>query len=128
MTDDRVTRAPWSETEVANLNWWQHRISVHPFTCGGDHAETRVLVALETGWVCPDSTCDYVQDWAWRMMLRPRPAGIRPGGVMRCCISTHETEAPPAAETREGAVLSCLFCSSSLIVRDGQWEWNRDAG
>lgn len=51
---------------------------------------------------------------------------IRIGGVMRCCIATYEELAPPSHMTKEGDTLSCNWCSSRLIMRDGGWEWDRD--
>lgn len=52
-----------------------------------------------------------------------RKAGLRIGGVMRCCAETLNT-----TQVREvaGEVLKCKYCSSSLIFRDGAWEWNRE--
>jgi hypothetical protein len=47
---------------------------------------------------------------------------LRIGGVMRCCIETLNTT--PVTEN-EGDILPCKWCSSSLRVRDGAWEWNR---
>lgn len=53
----------------------------------------------------------------------PRKLPLRIGGVMRCCIETLDTT--PVIEN-EGDVLPCKYCSSSLRVRDGAWEWNHD--
>jgi hypothetical protein len=49
---------------------------------------------------------------------------IRIGGLMRCCIQSYENAAPTAENTAEGDVLACAWCSSSMVVRDGAWEWN----
>jgi uncharacterized protein (DUF1810 family) len=51
------------------------------------------------------------------------PKALRIGGVMRCCVETLNT-----TQVREvaGEVLKCKYCSSSLIFRDGAWEWNRE--
>jgi hypothetical protein len=47
---------------------------------------------------------------------------LRIGGVMRCCIATlNDYEGPD----EEGTVVPCRHCSSSVIFRDGAWEWNR---
>jgi hypothetical protein len=48
---------------------------------------------------------------------------LRPGGVMRCCEETLRTV--PVME-EEGTVLPCLHCSTSLVLRDGKWEWNQE--
>lgn len=48
---------------------------------------------------------------------------LRVGGVMRCCVHTLN-EAKGLKEV-DGAILPCLFCSFSLIFKDGAWEWNR---
>ncbi len=48
---------------------------------------------------------------------------LRIGGVMRCCLETLETT---AVEEKEGDILPCKYCKSSLRVRDGAWEWNHD--
>lgn len=49
---------------------------------------------------------------------------IRHGGLMRCCI---ETWAKYTGQEDEGTVLPCQWCSSSMIVKDGVWKWNREA-
>lgn len=49
---------------------------------------------------------------------------VRIGGLMRCCTGTLAEYGGPEDE---GTVLPCKWCSSSMIVRDGAWEWNRDA-
>jgi hypothetical protein len=55
--------------------------------------------------------------------LEPLP--IRMGGLMRCCTGTYEEQAPPASESKDGDVLPCRYCKSSMILRNGAWEWNR---
>lgn len=77
-----IVIAPFSGEQVQLLNECQLHIDgelpIHPFTCknrgdgahgeeGGDHG---VLIATETGWVCP--YCDYTQDWAHAMMAKHR--------------------------------------------------------
>jgi hypothetical protein len=47
---------------------------------------------------------------------------LRIGGVQRCCIATLDDYTGPDVE---GTVLPCTYCTSSLIMRDGAWEWNR---
>ena len=56
-------------------------------------------------------------------MVRTLP--LRIGGVMRCCIETLDTT--PITSEAEGTILPCKYCSSSLRVREGAWEWNRDS-
>lgn len=64
-------------------------------------------------------------------MSKPTPQGhertkpLRIGGVMRCCI--HTLNVAKNLFEVEGEVLKCSFCTSSLIFRDGEWEWNRPA-
>lgn len=60
-------------TQVAELNAYQKRGDVHPFTCGsGNRTDEKhldgegVLVATESGWMCP--YCDYKQGWAHDFM------------------------------------------------------------
>ncbi|MDP3794197.1 MAG: hypothetical protein Q8R07_05640 [Candidatus Uhrbacteria bacterium] len=52
----------------------------------------------------------------------PRTLPLRQGGVMRCCVQTLDNAL--FYHEKEGDVLPCRYCSSSLIVRDGAWEWN----
>ncbi len=51
---------------------------------------------------------------------------IRSGGLMRCCIATLAEHAGEALSEAEGTVIPCNYCSSSMRVRDGAWEWNHD--
>lgn len=49
---------------------------------------------------------------------------VRIGGLMRCCTETLRVSAEWA---KEGQVLACLYCTrSTMRLRDGAWEWNRD--
>ncbi len=79
-----VTKAPWTEEEVANLNAFQESGRFHPFTCGGARCDDAhkayadehggdygQLVATADGWKCP--VCDYRQDWAHPFMAKPLP-------------------------------------------------------
>jgi hypothetical protein len=68
MTD--LIHAPWTTEQVTALNAFQHRGRMHPFTCGATHAsgQSPVLVATNSGWVCPDPQCVYRQDWAHAFM------------------------------------------------------------
>lgn len=46
---------------------------------------------------------------------------IRIGGLMRCCTGTlYDYD----GEEKEGTILKCKYCSESMRVRDGCWEWN----
>lgn len=72
-----LTKAPWSDEQVAKLNEWQTCGWVHPFTCvyRGDeyhvHNGDCALVAERDGWRCP--VCEYHQDWAHDFMLQGAP-------------------------------------------------------
>jgi hypothetical protein len=72
----------WTEDQVANLNRWQQRAPMHPFTCGlrdqpghKEYAQAEnlrdhgLLVATPEGWVCPTPGCEYTQDWAHDFMV-----------------------------------------------------------
>lgn len=69
---DQIT-APWTVEQVNALNRFQQEANMHPFTCGALHAsgQSPVLEATLAGWMCPDLTCDYVQDWAHAFMADP---------------------------------------------------------
>jgi hypothetical protein len=71
MTD--LIHAPWTAEQVTALNAFQHHGRMHPFTCGATHAsgQSPVLVATNSGWVCPDPQCVYRQDWAHAFMAAP---------------------------------------------------------
>lgn len=62
----RLITAPWTSEQVQALNDHQERGETSPYICGALHASGRspVLDATHAGWVCPDPTCDYTQDWA----------------------------------------------------------------
>ena len=47
---------------------------------------------------------------------------IKVGGLMRCCVQTYREYDGPE---HEGTVLLCKWCSDSMIVKDGVWQWNR---
>ena len=72
MSDGKI-HAPWTGTQVAALNEYQHDQWFHPFTCAycreslGTEDDDRLLVATVNGWECP--TCDYCQTWAWEGMV-----------------------------------------------------------
>ncbi len=66
--------APWTPEQVAALNRYQQLRDFHPFTCGSGRRQDEfhlddqgVLLATESGWVCP--YCDYTQDWAIAWMM-----------------------------------------------------------
>lgn len=56
--------APWDDETVVKLVAWQQSRLVHPYTCGGDHSDSVNLIPTVSGWICPDITCDYHQNWA----------------------------------------------------------------
>ena len=62
--------APFTDSEVKNLNDWQESGLVHPFTCpnrsDGRH-DYDILHAWPDGWRC--NFCDYTQAWAHDFML-----------------------------------------------------------
>jgi hypothetical protein len=59
-------QAPWTEEQVEALNHNQHSGVMHEYTCPHHHRkyEDRVLVATKDGWICPQRSCDYRQNWA----------------------------------------------------------------
>ena len=70
----KKVQAPRTAEQVAALNRYQQCGDFHPFTCGGQRQDEfhldgeGVLLATETGWVCP--YCDYRQYWAWAFMMK----------------------------------------------------------
>jgi len=58
---DQRRIAPFTPTEVTNLNEFQNSGIWHAFRCGNEQCRCE-LVATEAGWVCPQ--CPYTQDWA----------------------------------------------------------------
>lgn len=72
--------APFTAEQVQRLNEWQTQVgdtaAIHPFTCanrgevphGSEGGDRGVLVATESGWVCP--YCDYTQAWAHGFMAQ----------------------------------------------------------
>ncbi|MFB7162295.1 hypothetical protein [Streptomyces sp. NPDC056242] len=71
-----IINAPWTSEQVDALNRYQQAGRMHPFTCGALHTsgQSPVLNATDSGWICPDPTCEYTQDWAHASMLRPEAA------------------------------------------------------
>ena len=71
----RIT-APFTPEQVKGLNEFQHSW-MHPFTCGGEYChrgereDDGILIARETGWVCPCGK--YTQDWAHAFMADGAP-------------------------------------------------------
>lgn len=51
----------------------------------------------------------------------------RSGGLMRCCLQTLVLvyEDDPVHQPFEGDKLPCRYCSSSMIFKDGAWEWDK---
>jgi hypothetical protein len=66
-----MIEAPWTDTQVDNLNRWQRCDFVHEFTCPNHHDGSRVLIARNDGWHCP--SCDYRQTWAHAGMVLSPP-------------------------------------------------------
>jgi hypothetical protein len=54
-------------------------------------------------------------------ILHQRILPLAIGGVMRCCVETLDTT---LVLEKEGDILHCKYCDSSLIVRNGIWQWN----
>lgn len=52
----------------------------------------------------------------------------RSGGLMRCCTLTLAMayELSPLQHV-EGNRLPCRACSTTMVFRDGAWEWDRSA-
>lgn len=63
--------APWTAQQINNLRRWQEMPDCHPFTCPNPHVD-RVLIPTIYGWICPDTHCDYTQDWALDFMTEGR--------------------------------------------------------
>jgi hypothetical protein len=59
--------APWTPEQVSALNRSQETGDGYPITCGDLHTDGRspVLTATADGWRCPNSGCDFQQDWAY---------------------------------------------------------------
>jgi hypothetical protein len=96
--------APWTIAQVNALNRFQQEANMHPFTCGALHGsgQSPVLEATQSGWVCPDPTCEYTQDWAHAFMADPDawpkfPFGERHGPTPEE-VRTAATRAPAAAD------------------------------
>lgn len=51
---------------------------------------------------------------------------LAPGGLMRCCTGTFGAQ-DFEREVTDGEVLPCDHCSSSMILDNGTWRWNREA-
>lgn len=69
-------KAPFTDKQVAGLNYYQKSGGFHEFTCGGKNhpSETdNTLIATNEGWICPN--CDYKQNWAHSFMAMKK-AGI----------------------------------------------------
>lgn len=68
-TDSRgKIHAPFTVTQVENLNAYQRVGLMHPFTCGNAGSQHPPLVATSKGWQCPVVDCDYTQNWAHEFM------------------------------------------------------------
>lgn len=76
-----MSKAPWTNEQVAALNAYQQAGVMHPFTCPNrsepghvcdpewGRGDKGVLRATNDGWVC--TGCDYTQDWAHDFMEKP---------------------------------------------------------
>lgn len=53
--------APWTTDQINSLNAFQQATAFHEYTCNKCRSP---LQATEEGWICPDSNCNYIQDWA----------------------------------------------------------------
>ncbi len=63
-----ILSAPWTDGQVKNLNAWQERLDVHPYTCGSrtEQGEAHILRATTNGWVCDEcrkNGTGYSQAW-----------------------------------------------------------------
>ena len=94
-----IVWAPWTKTQVNNLNRWQTCGLVHPFTCGAcrdanplpeptwtddEDAPPEAFVwndypmrATIDGWVC--DTCESTQNWAFNDMATFTAAKAKAG-------------------------------------------------
>ena len=121
--------APFTPVQVQRLNEWQTNTGGgfrgHPFTCAnrgdGKHqsagGDLGILIATESGWVCPD--CEYTQDWAHALMaenrlpLPPSILSMMESGQdrtanLRCHISAYQAM---AKKEKRGAqvMVDCLL-------------------
>jgi hypothetical protein len=58
----------FTDEQCFSLNSSQHDSMGHPYTCGND-SRHRPLIATPRGWRCSD--CDYTQDWALGIQVKP---------------------------------------------------------
>lgn len=77
----KLILAPFTPEEAAALNRWQEVPDSHHLrlTCGFRHPEFSgpgILHARTAGLVCPHPDCDWTQDWALEIMLRPPGEGV----------------------------------------------------
>jgi hypothetical protein len=57
------------------------------------------------------------------LYLTQRTKPLKIGGLMRCCAQTIDSHDDTRDE--EGATVKCWHCDSSMILKNGVWEWNR---
>jgi len=52
---------------------------------------------------------------------------FRQGGLMRCCTLTLANfhALPLVTAVAEGAKLPCRYCSTTMVYREGAWEWDK---
>lgn len=67
-----------------------------------------------------DTDADSVQEQLDELQAIRDP--IRFGGLMRCCLTTLGMLSRRAAP---GEIQPCNWCRSSMVFREGAWEWNR---
>ncbi len=49
------------------------------------------------------------------------------GGMMRCCTATLSEVRADATDTpKDGDVIGCKWCKSSMIWRGDGWRWNQE--
>ena len=79
------------------------------------------MLGIKGQWQHPsgDHRPDPTRDFASRGKYR-----VRPGGLMRCCLSSlDELQMTSAEMPKEGDKLRCIYCSHSMVYREGSWEW-----
>lgn len=62
-----MTEAPWTDKQVAHINYYQRARAFHPFTCECEHPQRNArLVATNTELRCDH--CHYTQTWVYDEM------------------------------------------------------------
>lgn len=60
--------APFTDEQVRALKEYQKKGEFHPFTCPY-HSDVKLKPSKE-GWYCPQTFCEWKQDWAHDFMAR----------------------------------------------------------